>query len=589
LFFCWFAKNKRFDPKKGLSGQIFPFLLICIAALIVAAGVAVSAGKSAINKTRVSNAADAGALAAGSGWSAAFNELAVKNEEMQTYYEDERLAYNVLHLAAQSYLDSAISYTKEAERLANEAYLSIMVPLSDCEEWPQFSTASSINGLQSGWIWEEYFSNEEKDFDFIPILGTASGEAFFAKEYLLAFVILTYYMETLSSNFKSGQLGNYCGARNLMDKSIVQAKKAGIIYAFSNSGTSARAPDGDAFSFWLGTDQYQDKSTFGDTTTDSTYKWQWDSKCGTSECGTTVNFEMPILTAYKIKHAKWNYPEDKTLSFPSAIKDLWDNLLIIDFTNLDLSEDYFNFTGSLVLAEIMLPISFFLAENALISKKIYDLSVEGKACCDAATTDEERAACVTTYYTPAYKLWNTDRIPDDSVENDGGLFNVQGLVSNALSALIKEDASYLSAFALKSLDNDIYNNMWQSVAAAEGNAFLSDTDTLCADMQGVFLTDDVDEILEIRADASADEGDSTLEIQDVPMIVSLGDDPEFEGPPAAWQVKCSVTSFCSNIYSEHYDNCSGSASTSTSTAEFQGEGELKSFTDEYNTEIIAVS
>ena len=75
IYFNQYKANYR-------KGQLAPFFIAFIILLLVAALVAVNIGKIGIFKTYTSNAADAGALAAGSVMASVFNGQAVMNSEM---------------------------------------------------------------------------------------------------------------------------------------------------------------------------------------------------------------------------------------------------------------------------------------------------------------------------------------------------------------------------------------------------------------------------------------------------------------------------------------------------------------------------
>ncbi|MFH1519358.1 MAG: pilus assembly protein TadG-related protein [Candidatus Omnitrophota bacterium] len=81
--FIYFNQNKLAYHK----GQLVPFFIVFIIAVIIAALVTVNIGKVAKTKTYSANAADAGALAAASTMASAFNYLAVANSQMIVNYQ----------------------------------------------------------------------------------------------------------------------------------------------------------------------------------------------------------------------------------------------------------------------------------------------------------------------------------------------------------------------------------------------------------------------------------------------------------------------------------------------------------------------
>lgn len=527
MFFYWRAGYKHFKQGDNLSGQIFPFLLICIVGLLVAVGISIRAGSSAKSRTCVSNAADAGSLAVGSGAAGAFNELVTRNKEMEDYYLLNLAYYTILHELAQGYLDEGIDFSEEAQSLAYTALNYINTPVkspdSDCTVWMHQKNGADTNTLAALQVLE-------------------------ARKCFRAFNILTIYMQYLTDNFKINQTGNYCNDRVFMDQSLKDAKSTGFSYAFSNSCTSSRAPDGDAFGLWLGTSKYKDDPSFEKTPSEATYKWTWPSKCGISECGITVTLDLPEITSYKLKHTKWNYPEKKSLiaeviPFVFAGPDGEDYLVVSD--DPENPDDPFNYWASLCLSDIMDDIHSGLMKYAEDGMKIYDASVEQTKCCpDLACKD----------FSPLYEAATT-------------LANMYKCLYEGLDALNKEKAGILSARILKTLDQSIFDNVWHEDKDYKvSDNFSSET---CEDVQ-----DYIDE-----------SGYPGL------MIIDINDEPEFLGPPNPWQTKCTVTSFCNNIhvFSDNMDKCVNSATTRTSTSEFHGKGELKTFEDNYEAEIIGTN
>jgi hypothetical protein len=129
-------------------------------------------------------------------------------------------------------------------------------------------------------------------------------------------------------------------------------------------------------------------------------------------------------------------------------------------------------------------------------------------------------------------------------------------------------------------DTKTYDYVWNTAASG-----LFEDDFFEGEEASSVLCNDYDQV---TGDSSTQEAFISF-IEEMPLIIYIGEDPVFDGPPEAWQTKCSVTSYCSNIYSERSDSCSGSSATSTSTSEFHGEGVLKDLLDSYETQIIGVT
>lgn len=77
------------------KAQMFPFLIVILAIVIMALMITVNIGKIGLTKTRTGNAADAGALAGCSIHSITLNVLAQQNQEMIYAYEAEVAAFVV--------------------------------------------------------------------------------------------------------------------------------------------------------------------------------------------------------------------------------------------------------------------------------------------------------------------------------------------------------------------------------------------------------------------------------------------------------------------------------------------------------------
>ena len=77
--FTFFHGNK-YNYNKG---QLTPYFIIVLVILIMMAMVTVNLGKVSLTKTDTANAADAGALAAGSVMANVFNQIAQANSQME--------------------------------------------------------------------------------------------------------------------------------------------------------------------------------------------------------------------------------------------------------------------------------------------------------------------------------------------------------------------------------------------------------------------------------------------------------------------------------------------------------------------------
>lgn len=102
--FIYFHKNKlRYE-----KGQLAPFFILILVVLILMAMVTVNLGKVAFIKTDSSNAADSGALAAGSVMANVFNGVASSNSQMEDFYWEFYAAVSISFGIALGYLISAM-------------------------------------------------------------------------------------------------------------------------------------------------------------------------------------------------------------------------------------------------------------------------------------------------------------------------------------------------------------------------------------------------------------------------------------------------------------------------------------------------
>lgn len=136
MFFSWFSKNKHFNKKKGISGQIMPFLLVIIAIFLGAAMTVVKLGRDVINITCTENAMDDCSLDAASIWSQALNEMMASNEEWKTEYE-AWFAEDIQRRLAEraNKLDEAENGLQEIKDLIGSSNYGRVTIEPFCEEW----------------------------------------------------------------------------------------------------------------------------------------------------------------------------------------------------------------------------------------------------------------------------------------------------------------------------------------------------------------------------------------------------------------------------------------------------------------------
>jgi hypothetical protein len=359
LFYSQRAKNKFFKQRDNLSGQIFPFLLICLVALLAAAGVTISAGsglKGVKTKTCVSNAADAGALAAASSWAAAFNKLVdwVKNTQNDNndnygYYLDPKNTYSY-YKRMRFYFDQQKQKVADLTNLAND-YLYLTHNLNaayDCQrakEWLEKAItankypeeACSFNpdgGYDCCHVWDRILHNQ---YEVKADCNAVANWLVSAAKNLRAFSILSEYIATTTDFFKMNQIGNFCSATSWMDNNYKTSLTNGMAYAFNNvcSGSTIPASLGDDFNYWIATGNFTnpDKGTtnsfFDPTSNSATYRWQSGSRFDGAKwvpkyCGVKATVDLPKILFYDIRYTSLNYPKPHTLEIiPLGIK--WDS------------------------------------------------------------------------------------------------------------------------------------------------------------------------------------------------------------------------------------------------------------------------
>lgn len=515
-----------------MSGQIFPLLLICIVVLLVAVGVSRRAERGATRKTCVSNAADAGSLAAASGQAAAFNTLVSKNLASKILYDDYLRYYTILHELAQTYLAEGIEYSQKAENSAKAALDYINTPGdAACLEQKHQEDGANKNRL-------------------------AAGSALKASRCFGAFAILAEYMRVYTDTYKANQAADYCGDRDFMDNSYTESKSDGFSYAFSNSCTESRfweSKQGVDFNWWLKTGDYLKAPSYtGEgAKSETAYHWHGSSKeCGESTYGTTVHLELPKIEAYKLKHTLWPYPMKRKLSFNgnfsrSAISDV-----ICD----DGKADPFKVCAAKLLRDIMRDISNAFIGNATKGDEISALK---KECCDCKPTEDNPCDC----NSPA----DAEKLLLDQKRINNGLYALN--VSPNTTAI----TGALSGAILKNIEKEIFENVWEK---QDPDNFLSKT---CEDVKPrVKLEDPAAQEPEYSEQAKNENG---------LMIINMEDEPEFSGGLNPWEVKCTVKSYSENIFDEYWNKCicldrKDCTTESSSTSEFHGKGHLKIIKDD---------
>jgi hypothetical protein len=215
--FIYFSKNKLNYNK----GQLTPVYIVILTLLIIMAMVTVNLSKVAFIKTESSNAADAGALAAGSVMANVFNSVAQLNSQMELAYWQFYASMSVSFMIALALL--TIAYLKADSALA-------------------------LAGIAAEQIAEQTICVAD-----IPA-GMAGAAALAASGYLASLKVATIAIGLTITAFSIAQYFFYLVIREMAQKGRDSAIKIGHGFVFSNSGIGSKLKEGEprnAFSAFL--------------------------------------------------------------------------------------------------------------------------------------------------------------------------------------------------------------------------------------------------------------------------------------------------------------------------------------------------
>lgn len=285
MFFSWLNKNKKFDLRKDLSGQITPFLVVALVILLVAAIATINIGRVSLDKTCSANAADAGSLAAASVWASAFNSLTeINRDQIEFWYDVNFYTYGELYKESQEHIDAAITAALESSALAASA-AAVGTDYSQCYS-----------------IWFAGIA--------VAALDAAAGTlALEASMEVMAFNMTVMYMKSrITDPFHDQQWSNYKYARDFMDKSYINARKTGLSYAFSNSCIPSKLSDSqnDAFSAWM-----MQEGPFNEGREEAS-SYSWEDKIPQTHTVTAL-LELPQISSYELQHTNGSYSEISAL------------------------------------------------------------------------------------------------------------------------------------------------------------------------------------------------------------------------------------------------------------------------------------
>lgn len=420
MYFYRWLKNKNFKQNNYFQGQIFPFLLVCIIVLLFAGIAAKNMGADVKAKTCLDNAADAGALAAGSTQADAFNQLVVMNQEYEDWYTAYRAFYEILYDLATNadddgYLNQGIQQIKNAYVDVNKA-LTHVSSHPDCTVWWGFRTADAGTDFKS-----------------------AAGYARQAAKYFGAFAIIAQYQKQFTDMYKYYQLTRYCEHRDFMNEQYDLSRENAITYAFQNGCSIS---DVNKLNWWLNSGKYKDDSV-NLNNPDSTTWWRWYPsypQCpGASEIGTRVDVTIPKIKAYVFKQTKKSYPDSSitlkvNISCPAISKTI--------------SGDPFKSLSGATLRDSLNAIANKLDALATQSNGAYISTIGAALTCVSGAPPPP----------PAIDLWPGLQDLANTIQNTTScIYTALYSFANGFA-----DTSFLSGPRLIGIQNDIWTNVWNT-------------------------------------------------------------------------------------------------------------------------------
>lgn len=291
MFFSWFTQHKQFKIRSNLQGQIAPLLLVVLVILLIAAIATINIGRVSIDKTCSANAADAGSLAAASGYASAFNSLAQLNAMLEDNFDIAYASYTAVYEEGNQYLTNAIMYALiSAAATAAAAAVGSSEPMP-CVFWGQGLAVAAL-------------------------LMVAAVAALESSMNTAAYSIAASYMLSITDSFYESQLKAFCSDAAFMDGSYENAHNIGFTYAFTNSCIPPKltSEQSDLFNLWLGTVTTES----GDVknwlvylpAAQGTYSWQDRLS---QKHTVTASLDLPKITSYEVQHTVGSHPDIQDL------------------------------------------------------------------------------------------------------------------------------------------------------------------------------------------------------------------------------------------------------------------------------------
>jgi len=231
--FSYFHQHKFLNSNKG---QMLPIFILILAVIIIMAMVTINIGKIGFIKTDSSNAADAGALAAGATMSNTFNSIAIANSqmeagyweffaEMSTMFAMGSILIVVAQMSAAAALLSAAAAVSTATAAKVSALLALTIgisPLAVCLAAVPANAAMASMGLA-----------EASASAAAASMGVATGA-------ITGLIGVIIGMMVSVTAFTTAQNFFYLSIRKMAEEGRKNAVRTGHQYLFNNSGITSK-------------------------------------------------------------------------------------------------------------------------------------------------------------------------------------------------------------------------------------------------------------------------------------------------------------------------------------------------------------
>ncbi len=214
-------KNKL----KYNDGQLAPFLIVILVILIIAAIVTINLGKVALIRTDTTNAADAGALAAGSGMARVFNAVASANAVMEKAYWTFYTAISVSYVLA--FWQLTVAYLAATAALAEATVAEAAAGSALAQACPSPCTAMGTISVAAGSLGAA----------IVSIAAAIAANTWFIKTTTAILIATMAYW--------IAQWYYYNIIRRMAREGRQSAIGAGLSYAFTNSGIGSKLKEGE--------------------------------------------------------------------------------------------------------------------------------------------------------------------------------------------------------------------------------------------------------------------------------------------------------------------------------------------------------